>query len=96
MRALAITPAASCNLPRSEVPPAVLARPRACAFGMIVSVLIERDGIQGVRVAEDVAAASTMVAAGEVGEVALTSCFVADGGIGIGLRDEVSKMSSLG
>ena len=88
VRALTVTPAAPCNLPGSEIPPAVLACPRPCAFGMIVGVLVEGNGVEGVRVAEDVAAASTVMAAGEVSEVALASCFVADGGLGIGLQDE--------
>jgi hypothetical protein len=85
MRALAITPATSCNLPACEVPPAMLAGPRACAFGMVVGILVERDTVERMHITEDVATASTVVPAGEVAEVALAGCFVTDCGFGIGL-----------
>lgn len=67
----------------------MLARSRTCAFGMVVGVLIEGNGVQGVCVAEDVAAASTVVSAGKVGEVPLAGCFVADCGLGIWLLREL-------
>jgi hypothetical protein len=85
MRALAIAPAAPCNLPAPEIPPAVLASPRARAFGMVICVLVERDAVLAVQVAEDVAAAPTVVFACEVGEVALAGCFVANLGFRVGL-----------
>ena len=74
MRALAVAPAAARDLPAAEVVPAVLARPRAGAFGVVVGVLVERDGVEGVHVAEDVSAAPAVVPAGEVREVALAGC----------------------
>jgi hypothetical protein len=89
MRALAIAPATPSNLPASEIPPAMFAGTRTCALGMIVGVLIEWDNVLGVQVAEDVTAASTMVPAGEVAEVALAGCFVADLGFGVGLLMEI-------
>jgi hypothetical protein len=52
---------------------------------MVVCVLVQGDEGLGVRVAEDVAAAATVVPAGEVGEVAGTGCFVADLGFGVRL-----------
>ena len=58
---------------------------RTCAFGMVVGVLVQGDSVQRVHVAEDVAAASTVVSASEVGEVALTGCVVADCGFGVRL-----------
>lgn len=85
MRALAITPTAPCNLPAPEIPPAVLASPCARAFGMVICVLVERDAVLAVQVAEDVAAAPTVVFACEVGEVALAGCFVTNLGFRIGL-----------
>ena len=89
MRALAITPAAPRNLPALKVPPAVLTSSRTCAFGMVIGVLVEGNGVQGVRVAEDVAAAPTVVSTREVGEVALAGCFIADCGFGIWLLREL-------
>ena len=54
---------------------------------MVVCVLVERDAVLAVQVAEDVPAASTVVFSGEVRKVALAGCFVADLRVAIGLID---------
>jgi hypothetical protein len=51
-----------------------------------LSVVVERSGICGMRVAEDVTALSTVVAASEVAESSLASRVVTDGGFRIGLQ----------
>ena len=58
---------------------------RAGAFGVVIGVLIEWDGVVGVRVAENIAAFATVMASIEVGEVAWTGGFVAHCGFRIGL-----------
>lgn len=48
--------------------------------------MVERSGVCGMRVAEDVTALSAVVAASEVAESSLASRVVTDGGFRIGLQ----------
>jgi hypothetical protein len=57
-----------------------------------LSVVVERSGICGMRVAEDVTALSTVVAASEVAESSLASRVVTDGGFRIGLPVLASRL----
>jgi hypothetical protein len=85
VRALAIGAAAAGKLPCAVVDPAVLAGAAPCAQRVVVGILIERDGVQGVQVAEDVAAPSTVMPPGKVGEVSGTNRVIANSRFSIGL-----------
>lgn len=78
-RALAITPTAPRKVPSAVIEETVFAGAAACAAGVVGGGLVEGDRPDGVRVAEDVAAAPAVVAAGEVCELAGASRFVAEG-----------------
>jgi ferredoxin-fold anticodon binding domain-containing protein len=54
-------------------------------FRVVVGILIEGNGVDGMFIAEDVSAASAVVATVEIVEVLGTSSFVADLGVGIRL-----------
>ncbi len=57
----------------------------ACAFRVVVGILIEGDGVERVQVAEYVATSSTVMAACEVSEVSHAGWFVANWRVGIRL-----------
>lgn len=85
VRALTIGAAAAGKLPCAVVGPAVLAGAAPCAQRVVVGILIKRDGVKGVQVAEDVAAPSTVMPPGKVCEVPGTNGFIAYGRFRIGL-----------
>jgi hypothetical protein len=85
IRTFGIGAAGPSDSPSPIVSPAVFAGTTAGAFGVIVGILVEGDGIERMHVAEDIATAPAVVTASEVGEVSCASCFVADCRIGIGL-----------
>lgn len=73
------------DFPPFVLAPAELAGAAAVAEGVEGGVLVEWDEVRGVRVAEDVATATAVVAAREVGEGACARGGIADGGVGVGL-----------
>jgi len=58
--------------------------------------LVEGDAVEGVRVAEDVAAASTVVPPCEVAEEAVAGCLVADCGFVVLLQNAIISIKYLG
>jgi hypothetical protein len=81
--------AAFAAVPRLELLEAVVAGARGDGSRVEVCILVQRQRIAGVPVAEDVATFAAVVAADKVAEVALAGRVVADGGLSIGL---VNKM----
>ena len=83
-------PTARSRAPRDFPPPilapAELAGAAAVSEGVEGGVLVERDEVGGVCVAEDVAAATAVVAACEIGESTSARRSVADGRVAVGLR----------
>ena len=73
------------DFPAFVLAPAELAGAAAVAEGVEGGVLVEGYEVGGVRVAEDVTAAATVVASCEVGERASARGRIADGCIGVGL-----------
>lgn len=73
------------HFPAFVLAPAELACAAAVAEGVERGVLVERDEVGGVRVAEDVTAATAVVAAREVRECACARWCIADSGVGVGL-----------
>lgn len=68
LRGLAVGAAVSGKLPGAVVDPAVLTGAAPCALWVVVGILIERDAIEGMQVAEYVTASSAVVPPSEVGE----------------------------
>lgn len=66
------------RVPGLELVKAVAARPRECSTRVEIGILVERGLVARVRVAEDVAAAATVVTTDEVVEGALAFEIVAD------------------
>ena len=75
-------------MPTAIVGPAMLTRAAAGALRMVIGILIERDGEQGMRVTEYVATSSTVVPSCKVCEISCASSFVADRRFRIRLEDE--------
>lgn len=74
--------------PDLEVAVAVLTRPAGLAARVIVGALVERHLVAGVRIAEDVAAAPTVVATHEVVEEPFAGGVVATIGFIVGLFED--------
>lgn len=74
----------------------MVTRARGRAARVVIRVLVERDEGRGVDVAEDVAAAAAVVAAGEVAKGALAGRVVADAGGGVGLLRLAFRVSVSG
>lgn len=72
-------------MPCLELFEAVIARARGDGTRVEVCVLVKRERVAGVPVAEDVATFAAVVAADKVAEVALAGRVVADGGFSVGL-----------
>lgn len=79
-------------MPRLKLLEAVVAGARGKGTRVEVCVLVQRQRIAGVPVAEDVATFAAVVATDKVAEVALAGRVIADGGFSIGLVDDVSMM----
>ncbi len=88
MGTLAIRATRSCDFPTQVICVAVLTRTDFGAFRVVICILIERDSMRRVSVAENVAATATVVLAGEEAEVLLTCGVVAKVGFGIRLQRE--------
>jgi hypothetical protein len=84
VRAVGATNARS--LPQTPIVEASIACPVLRALRVEVCVLIERDGIRGMLVAEDVAAATAVMAPFEEAESLVASWGVAGRGCGVGLE----------
>lgn len=74
----AVRPAGPGEFPSAVIVVAVFARARYSAMRMVVGVLIERYPVRGMWIAEDVAAASTVMSSIEVTEGSETTHFIAD------------------
>jgi hypothetical protein len=74
-------------VPDLELLEAVVAGARRGGTGVEVGVLVERDDGAGVGVAEDVAASAAVVAPVEVVEAALADGVIADGRLGVRLKE---------
>jgi hypothetical protein len=74
---LAVGAAGASHLPAPELLPAVFAGSALHAMWVIIGILVERYSVEGMGIAEDVAAASTVVSPSEVAEEAVARCFVA-------------------
>jgi len=64
----------------------MIARAAACAFRVVVGILVKRNGVERVQIAEYVATSSAVMTAREVGEVSCAGWIVTDGRVGIRLR----------
>lgn len=85
MGAFAVRAAGSSELPAAVARPAVLTGTAAGTFGVVITILVEGNRVEGVEVAKYVAASSTVMPSCKVSEVPCASCFVADGRFRIGL-----------
>lgn len=85
IRALAVRTTRPCNLPSFVLREAEFAGATTCPLRMVVRVLIERDGIRRVSVAEDITAAPAVVSSSEVSECSGACGFVANGSFRVGL-----------
>ncbi len=79
LRTLTVASARSRDLPAFVFRVTEGTGPTAVAARVVVRVLVEGDGVGRVEVAEDVAATTAVVAAGEIGEGSRAGGFVADG-----------------
>jgi hypothetical protein len=84
---LTVASARASNLPSLVFRKAELAGPGSHATWVVIGVLVQRDGVGGVGVAEDVPTATAVVAACKVGERAGTGWVVAESGFAVGLRE---------
>lgn len=80
-------PAVVACVPSLELIETVAACARRCSARVVVGVLIERNLVARVLVAEDVATAAAVVATDEVVESAFAFEVVADGRLGVRLRE---------
>lgn len=79
MGALTVGAAGPGKVPGSIIDPAMLAGAASSALRVVIGILIEGDGVEGMKVAEDVAAPSTMMPPREVGKVPGANRLVANG-----------------
>lgn len=83
IRAYAVLPRSARVVPPPVLFPAVLARSRFCAVRVELCVLVERDRVVGVRVAEDMATVAAVVTPLEEAECLLTDGRVANDSVGV-------------
>ena len=88
MGALAVGTARACNLPSQVIREAVFTSTDFGTFRVVVRILVERDGMTGMSVAEDVAASSTVMLSREEAEVDLAGCVVANNGFRVRLQEK--------
>lgn len=77
--ALTVGAAGPGKVPSSIIDPAMLAGAASSALRVVIGILIEGDGVEGMQVTEDVAAPSTMMPPREVGKVPGANRLVANG-----------------
>lgn len=75
---LAVRPARSCNPPSLIIREAMLAGADFCAFGMVVGVLVERDEVGRMQIAENISTTTTVMPTSKVAEVSSAGSVVAD------------------
>lgn len=91
LRTFTVGSTGSCNRPTSVIVPAVFAGATLCTLWVIVGILVERNWVARVLIAENVTTAPTMVTSCKVGEVFRAGRFIADRGLGIGLKKRLTR-----